>query len=103
MLIEVTLSYTTALILLFVCVSITSGVGKITDVIARRLIIGVGVVPGVVGVIYGFLLAFTSGNSKISLGVISAWLLLEIGAIQLKNIINKIQSNDQIKKDKRGP
>ena len=87
--IEVTLSYITALILLFVCISITSGVGKITAVIARRLIIGVGVVPGVVGVIYGFLLAFTSENSEIFLSVISAWLLLEIGAIQLKKIINK--------------
>ena len=88
--IEVTLSYITALILLFVCISITSGVGKITDVIARRLIIGVGVVvPGVVGVIYGFLLAFTSENSEVFLSVISAWLLLEIGAIQLKKIINK--------------
>ena len=87
--IEVTLSYIAALILLFVCISITSGVGKITDVIARRLIIGVGVVPGVVGVIYGFLLAFTSENSEIFLSVISAWLLLEIGAIQLNKIINK--------------
>jgi hypothetical protein len=87
--IEVTLPYIAALILLFVCISITSGVGKITDVIARRLIIGVGVVPGVVGVIYGFLLAFTSENSEIFLSVISAWLLLEIGAIQLNKIINK--------------
>ena len=87
--IEVTLSYIAALILLFVCISITSGVGKITDVIARRLIIGVGVVPGVVGVIYGFLLAFTSENSEIFSSVISAWLLLEIGAIQLNKIINK--------------
>jgi hypothetical protein len=87
--IEVTLSYIAALILLFVCISITSGVGKITDVIARRLIIGFGVVPGAVGVIYGFLLAFTSENSEIFLSVISAWLLLEIGAIQLNKIINK--------------
>lgn len=85
----VTLSYVAALTLLFVCILIFSWIGKKSESLIRKLIVGVGMVPGLIGALYGFSLAFTHGNTREVLPVMSAWLLLEFGALQLTRMIKE--------------
>jgi hypothetical protein len=80
-------SYGGALILLYLCILLYSLACKRGEDIFKNLIIAFGMVPGFIGVIYGFTLVLKPGNSAQGIGVMTAWLLLEMGAIQLKQLI----------------
>lgn len=87
------ISYGGALILLYLCILIYSQACKRQGNIHRNLITVVGVVPGLIGVIYGFSLMLKTENTAMGIGILTAWLLLEMGAIQLKRLIQKECSN----------
>lgn len=81
------ISYGGALILLYLCILLYSLACKRREDIFKKLIIVFGMLPGFIGVIYGFSLVLKPGDSAQGIGVMSAWLILEMGAIQLKQLI----------------
>ena len=83
----VILSYASALILLYICILVFAALGNKSALVARNLIMGVGVIPGLIGVVYGFSLVFIQTNIGVVLSVLVAWLLLELGALQLTWLI----------------
>jgi hypothetical protein len=46
-------------------------------------------VPGFLGVVYGFYLFLTLEQRQIGLGIMTAWLLLEMGTLQLRQFYIK--------------
>jgi hypothetical protein len=82
----VIVSYASALILLYFCVLLYSLACKHGEGLYAKLIGMSGVLPGVTGVIYGFYLFLTLEDRRQGLAVMTAWLLLEMGALQLKRL-----------------
>ena len=85
----VIVSYASALILLYVCIMLFSQARKHGDNLYKRLIVACGMLPGLAGVFYGFYLFLTLPDRTQGLAVMSAWLLLELGALQLKQLVNR--------------
>ena len=81
------ISYGGALILLYLCILLYSLACKRREDIFKKLIFAFGMLPGFIGVIYGFTLVLEPGNSAQGIGVMTAWLLLEMGAIRLKQLV----------------
>jgi hypothetical protein len=86
------LSYAAALFLLYACILLYALACKYRRNIFRNLITAFGMLPGVVGVIYGFFVILSTGNSAQGLGIMTAWLLLEMGALQLKQLTENIET-----------
>ena len=85
--IAVVVTYASALILLYFCIvlySLACNYGKRPYV---RLIMVFGMMPGLAGVAYGFYLFLTSGDRTQGLAVMTAWLLLELGSLQLIRLV----------------
>ena len=83
----VIVSYASALILLYFCVLLYSLACKYSGSLYTRLIVMSGMLPGLAGVIYGFYLFLTLEDRTQGLAVMTAWLLLEMGAMQLKRLV----------------
>ena len=81
----VILSYAGALILLYLCIVLFIWDCQRQDNIIGRLILLFGMIPGLAGVLFGFYLFVTLENREQGLGVLIAWLLLELGAFQLRH------------------
>ena len=84
------LSYSVALILLCLCVLLCCQHYRRPGKLIRILIIAFGMVPGVVGVVVAFSLSVLSNDLRQGLAAMWAWLLLEIGALQLTQLLKKI-------------
>ena len=84
----VIVSYASALILLYFCVLLYSLACKHGGSLYTKLITMSGMLPGLVGVIYGFYLFLTLEDRTQGLAVMTAWLLLEMGALQLKRLVS---------------
>jgi L-cystine uptake protein TcyP (sodium:dicarboxylate symporter family) len=82
-------SYVASLLLLFLCIGIFSRTAPKSAGLTRRLLIGLGIVPGLVGVIFGFSLAFFQIDTSQMLLVMGAWLLLEFGTLQLSSMVKE--------------
>lgn len=82
-------SYASALILLYFCVLLYAQACKHGGSPYTMLIVAFGMVPGLAGVIYGFYLFLTLEDRTQGLAVLTAWLLLEMGALQLKRLVNQ--------------
>jgi len=81
------ISYGGALILLYLCILLYSQACKSQNSIFAKLITLFGMVPGFIGVIYGFILILSTGKTGEGVAIMTAWLLLELGALQLKQLI----------------
>ena len=82
----VIVSYASALILLYFCVLLYSLACKHGAGLYTKLIIMSGMLPGLAGVVFGFYLFLTLEDRTQGLAVMTAWLLLEMGALQLKQL-----------------
>lgn len=85
----VVVSYASALILLYCCVLLFSLACKHGASPYAKLIITFGMLPGLAGIVYGFYLFLTLVDRTQGLAVMTAWLLLEMGALQLKRLVNQ--------------
>ena len=85
----VVMSYASALILLYVCVLLYSLACRYGKNPYRRLIVAFGMLPGIAGVVYGACLFLTPGDRTQGLAVMTAWMLLEAGALQFKQLLKK--------------
>jgi len=83
------ISYSGALILLYLCILLYSQACSRQGKIFINMITVFGMVPGLIGVIYGLFLILKTGDTAQGLGIMTAWLLLELGALQLKQLIQK--------------
>lgn len=83
----VLVSYASALILLYFCVLLYTLACKRGENPYAKLIVAFGMMPGLAGVVYGFYLFLTLEDRTQGLAVMTAWLLVEIGALQLKRLI----------------
>ena len=83
----VIVSYASALILLYFCVLLYTQACKHGESPYTKLLIAFGMLPGLVGVVYGFYLFLTLGDRTQGLAVMTAWLLLEMGVMQLKRLV----------------
>ena len=83
----VVVSYASALILLYFCVLLYSQACKHGESPYTKLIIAFGMLPGFAGVVYGFYLFLTLADRAQGLAVMTAWLMLEMGALQLKRLV----------------
>ena len=82
-------SYASALILLYFCVLLYAQARKHGGSPYVKLIVAFGMIPGFAGVVYGFYLFLTLQDKTQGLAVLTAWLLLEMGALQLKRLVNQ--------------
>ena len=80
----VILSYAGALILLYLCIVLFIWDCRRQDNFIGKLIMLFGMIPGLAGVLFGFYLFLTLENREQGLAVLVAWLLLEMGAFQLR-------------------
>lgn len=78
------ISYGGPLILLYLCILLFTEGSKRPNILFGRLLIIFGMIPGLFGVLYGFFLFMTLEQRQTSLGILTAWLLLEMGALQLR-------------------
>lgn len=88
-----TISYASALILLYLCILLFASAHKNNKKIYHLLLNIFGMLPGFCFVLYGFYLFLTLGDRTQGLAVLTAGLLLEMGALQLKQIL-KTRSDD---------
>lgn len=51
-----------------------------------------GIIPGFLGVLWGIVLFFQRAHSNEAMGILSVWLLLEVGAMQLRQVLKKLNS-----------
>ena len=88
----VTISYSLSLILLFLCVIFVRIAANKNEYIstARYLLRLFGVVPGFIGVILGIYLQLRLKDPA-GIMVMTAWLILELGSVQLLNILKKLE------------
>jgi len=84
------ISYITPLILLYLCILIFAQGSKRQTILFDRLLLIFGMVPGLAGVLYGLYLFLTLEQRQVGLGILTAWLLLEMGALQLRHVYKKI-------------
>ena len=84
------ISYAGPLILLYLCILIFIEGSKRQNILFDRLLLVSGMVPGLLGVLYGFYLFLTPEQHQLGLGILTAWLLLEMGALQLRQALRRI-------------
>lgn len=82
-----TFSYATALILLYLCILLFYRAHKNDKQVYHLLLNIFGMLPGFGFVLYGFYLFLTLADRTQGLAVLTAGLLLEMGALQLKQIL----------------
>jgi hypothetical protein len=83
-------SYSAALLLLFLCIIfLRMAVHNPTSISTFRILIRLfGIVPGFGGVLFGLYMQFKLNNPD-SFPIMTAWLLLELGAVQLLYILKR--------------
>lgn len=86
-------SYSASLLLLFLnVIFLRMGIHNPGSLGTFRILIRLfGILPGFAGVLFGLYLQFKL-NSPDSFPVMTAWLILELGAVQLLNILKKHES-----------
>ena len=77
-------SYAGALVLLYVCILLFCEGRKRNESLWSGLILVFGMIPGLVGVLFGFYLAWSPEYHKEGLAIVGAGLLLEFGALHLR-------------------
>jgi hypothetical protein len=93
------LSYALALILMVLCILIfTSTINK-KDRLGKTLIAIFGIYTGFGGVIWSLSLFFRDVESALVLGLLSPWLLLEVGAGQLSQVMKKLKNTEATMND----
>ena len=87
-------SYSASLLLLFVCIMcIRMAVHNSKNISTfRNLVRLFGIVPGFAGVLFGIYMQFKLENSE-AFTVMTAWILLELGAVQLLYILKKYEKD----------
>ena len=83
------ISYGGALILLYLCILLFIKGFKNYNILYNYLLLAFGMVPGFFGVVYGFYLFLIMEQRQIGLGIMAAWLLLELGTLQLRQFYIK--------------
>ena len=85
-------SYSASLLLLFLCIMfLRIGVQNTQSIPTFRILIRLfGILPGFAGVLFGIYLQFKIEGRE-AFSVMTAWLLLEIGSVQLLNILKKYE------------
>lgn len=83
----IVISYGGSLILLYLCILIFTEGLKRQNILFDRLLVVFGMVPGLIGVLYGFYV--TLEQRQVGLGILTASLLLEMGALQLRQAYKK--------------
>ena len=86
-------SYSASLLLLFLnVIFLRMGVHNPSSLSTFRILIRMfGILPGFAGVLFGLYLQFKHGSPD-SFPVMTAWLILELGAVQLLNVMKKHES-----------
>lgn len=80
----VVMSYASALILLYICILLYSLACRYGNDPYRKLLVALGLLPGLAGVVYGCYLFLSLEDRALGLAVMSAWGLLEMGALHIK-------------------
>jgi hypothetical protein len=75
--------------LLYLCILLFIKGFKDHNILYNRILLFFGMVLGFFGVVYGFYLFLTLEQRQIGIGVMSAWLMLELGALQLRQFYIK--------------
>ena len=88
------ISYGGPLILLYLCILLFIEGTKRQHILFDRLLFAFGMVPGLLGVLYGFYLFLALEQRQAGLGILTAWLLLEMGALQLRQALKRMIKND---------
>ena len=82
----VVVSYAGSLLLLFFCVMLLAQSRRSDGGPYAMLMLVFGMLPGLAGVVYGFYLFMALQDRTQGLAVMTAWLLLEMGALQLQRL-----------------
>ncbi len=85
------LSYSLALVLIVLCILIFSLTFNKRDRLGIILISIFGIYIGFGGIIWSISFLFRDQESSQVLGLMSAWLLLEVGALQLSQVMKKFK------------
>jgi len=86
------ISYSMALILLVLCILIFSSTLSNRERLGRVLISIFGIYPGFLAVLWSLSLLFLGGEYSQVFGIMSAGLLLEVGAVQLSQVMKKFKT-----------
>jgi hypothetical protein len=65
--------------------------------IGQRALLYFGVIPGFLGVLWVIILFFKQPETTEIIGLLSVWLLLEVGAIRLTQVMKKLNQPVQSK------
>ncbi len=86
-------SYSAALLLLFLnVIFVRMGVHNPASLSTFRILVRIfGIVPGFAGVLFGLYMQFKLNNPD-SFPIMTAWLILELGAVQLLYILKKFET-----------
>jgi hypothetical protein len=87
-------SYAGALFLLFLCIHLCIRDSKRHDNLFGTLIMVFGMIPGLAGALYGVYLFLTLENRAQGLADMTAWLLLELGAFELRQFSRSFSSRE---------
>lgn len=92
--IYVVASYSASLLLLFLCIIfVRMGVHNNQAIPTFRNLVRIfGIFPGFAGVLFGIYLQFKIEGAQ-AFSVMTSWLLLEIGSVQLLNILKKYEQD----------
>ena len=58
--------------------------------IGLRALLYFGIIPGFIGVVWAIVLFFKQPETTEIIGLLSVWLLLEVGALQLTQVLKKL-------------